>query len=96
MAQQWLEKYRADDGLALLELINCVLQCIGCEQEVTIDDIRDPENIPNRLADLHNAYQEVWFFRQEPPVPLLTVLSNKKLSILSSRKPRRPSLSVIS
>lgn len=59
VAQQWLEKYRADEGAALLELINCVLQCIGCEHEITIDDIRDPENIPNRLSDLHDAYQEV-------------------------------------
>jgi len=52
VAQKWLEKYRTDDGLALLELINCVLQCIGSEHEITIDDIRDPENIPNRLEDL--------------------------------------------
>lgn len=59
VAVQWLEKYRNDDGAALLDLINCVLQCIGCEQQVTIDDIRDPENIPNRLGDLHHAYQEV-------------------------------------
>ncbi len=59
VAQQWLQRYRSDEGAALLELINCVLQCIGCEQEVTIDDIRDPDNIPNRLADLGNYYQEV-------------------------------------
>lgn len=78
VAQQWLESYRKDATLALLDLINCVLQCIGCEQEVTIDDIRDPDNIPNRLRDLENSYLEV---RDTPalltsPLPRLTWLSS--------------------
>lgn len=59
VAQQWLEKYRADDASALSDLINCILQCAGCDLEVTNDDIRDPENIPNRLVDLQSVYQEV-------------------------------------
>lgn len=59
VAQQWLEKYRADDASALADLINCILQCAGCELEVTTDDIRDPENIPNRLVDLQTVHQEV-------------------------------------
>ncbi len=42
------------------DLINCVLQCSGCDLEVTPDDIRDPENIPNRLVDLQSVYQEVF------------------------------------
>ncbi|KAK7427936.1 cohesin complex subunit [Neonectria magnoliae] len=58
VAQQWLEKYRADEALALTDLVNCILQCAGCDQEVTEDDIRDPENIPNRLIDLQSVYQE--------------------------------------
>ncbi|KAL3957786.1 hypothetical protein ACCO45_008364 [Purpureocillium lilacinum] len=58
VAQQWLEKYRADDAVAMSDLINCVLQCSGCDLEVTPDDIRDPENIPNRLVDLQSVYQE--------------------------------------
>ncbi|KAF7547308.1 hypothetical protein G7Z17_g7816 [Cylindrodendrum hubeiense] len=58
VAQQWLEKYRADEALALMDLVNCILQCAGCDQEVTEDDIRDPENIPNRLIDLQSVYQE--------------------------------------
>lgn len=60
VAQHWLEKYRASDAEALADLINCVLQCAGCDQEVTVDDIRDPENIPSRLVDLQSIYQEVW------------------------------------
>ncbi|OAA45466.1 STAG-like protein [Metarhizium rileyi] len=58
VAQQWLEKYREDDASALADLINCILQCAGGDLEVTTDDIRDPENIPNRLVDLQNVYQE--------------------------------------
>ncbi|KYK55659.1 putative nuclear protein SA-1 [Drechmeria coniospora] len=58
VAQQWLESYRADDATALGDLVNCVLQCAGCELQVTPDDIRDPDNIPNRLVDLQGVYQE--------------------------------------
>ncbi|CAM1508413.1 Fc.00g052610.m01.CDS01 [Cosmosporella sp. VM-42] len=58
VAQQWLEKYRADEAASLTNLVNCILQCAGCDQEVTEDDIRDPENIPNRLIDLQSVYQE--------------------------------------
>ena len=61
VARTWLDQYREEDATALTELINCVLQCAGCDQEVTLDDIRDPENIPNRLHDLQNVYQEVCF-----------------------------------
>lgn len=59
VAQQWLDKYRADDAAAMADLVNCILQCAGCDLAVTVDDIRDPENIPNRLVDLQNEYQEV-------------------------------------
>ncbi|KAK4072527.1 hypothetical protein Trihar35433_4591 [Trichoderma harzianum] len=58
VAQQWLEKYRESDAAALGDLINCILRCAGCDLEVTVDDIRDPENIPNRLLDLQSVYQE--------------------------------------
>ncbi|XWW96740.1 hypothetical protein V2A60_004720 [Cordyceps javanica] len=58
VAHQWLEKYKADNAVALSDLVNCILQCAGCDLEVTPDDIRDPENIPNRLVDLQGVYQE--------------------------------------
>ncbi|KAM0670552.1 hypothetical protein ACQRIU_000947 [Beauveria bassiana] len=58
VAHQWLERYKADNAAALSDLVNCILQCAGCDLEVTPDDIRDPENIPNRLVDLQGIYQE--------------------------------------
>ena len=59
VAKDWLDRYREDDALGLTDLVNCILQCIGCENMVTQDDIRDEENIPNRLRDLQSEYQEV-------------------------------------
>ncbi|KAG5951542.1 hypothetical protein E4U53_002857 [Claviceps sorghi] len=58
IAHQWLAKYKEDNAAALADLINSILQCAGCDLEVTVDDVRDPENIPNRLVDLQNVYQE--------------------------------------
>ncbi|OAA66123.1 STAG-like protein [Cordyceps fumosorosea ARSEF 2679] len=58
VAHQWLERYKVDNAAALSDLVNCILQCAGCDLEVTPDDIRDPENIPNRLVDLQGVYQE--------------------------------------
>ncbi|KAG5971076.1 hypothetical protein E4U58_000300 [Claviceps cyperi] len=58
ISQHWLAKYKEDDAAALADLVNSIIQSAGCDLEVTIDDIRDPENIPNRLVDLQNVYQE--------------------------------------
>lgn len=33
----------------------------GCDEQVTEDDIRDPDNIENRLSELQDLYQEVRF-----------------------------------
>lgn len=59
VARQWLDKYRESDAQAMATLVNCILRCAGCDQEVTTDDVGDPENIPGRLVDLQNVYQEV-------------------------------------
>jgi cohesin complex subunit SA-1/2 len=59
VAEQWLTKYRENNATALAELVNCILQCSGCELSVTEDDILDQENIAGRLADLQNVWQDV-------------------------------------
>jgi len=41
------------------DLVNCILLASGCDQQVTEDDIRDPDNIQNRLSELQDLYQEV-------------------------------------
>ncbi|KAM4056089.1 STAG domain-containing protein [Hirsutella rhossiliensis] len=74
VSQQWLERYRQDDAAAMSDLVNCILQCAGCDLEVTTDDIRDPENIPNRLVDLQNVYQE----QQITEYPLISRAKNTR------------------
>ncbi|KAK4192914.1 hypothetical protein QBC35DRAFT_159427 [Podospora australis] len=58
VATEWYHRYQADDAAAVADLVNCVLLSAGCDQQVTVDDIRDPENCSNRLADLQNVYTE--------------------------------------
>ncbi|KAK3325693.1 UreD urease accessory protein-domain-containing protein [Apodospora peruviana] len=59
VATDWYHKYQADDTAAVTDLVNCILSAAGCDQHVTGDDIRDPENCQNRLADLQNVYADV-------------------------------------
>ncbi|KAL2126834.1 hypothetical protein VTI74DRAFT_147 [Chaetomium olivicolor] len=58
VATEWYHRYQADDTAAVTDLVNCILLSAGCDQQVTQDDIRDPENCSNRLADLQNVYTE--------------------------------------
>ncbi|KAI2623456.1 hypothetical protein GGS21DRAFT_343030 [Xylaria nigripes] len=58
VAAHWFRNYQNDDAKALTELINCVLLAAGCEQHLTADDIRDPENSTNRLTELEEAYEQ--------------------------------------
>lgn len=59
MAEEWLNKYNGDGVVAFTDLVNCILQCAGCDQLITEDDVQDAENIAGRLADLQSVYQEV-------------------------------------
>lgn len=59
VAHQWFQRYRQDDAKALTDVINCVLLAAGCDQQLTEDDIRDPDNSTNRLSELEEAYQQV-------------------------------------
>ncbi|KAH7318667.1 hypothetical protein B0I35DRAFT_353960 [Stachybotrys elegans] len=58
VAREWLRRYQADSASGTADLVNCILQCAGCDQEVTTDDIADSESVPTRLIDLQNVYQE--------------------------------------
>jgi len=71
VATEWYHKYRDDDIAATTELVNCILSSAGCDHQVTDDDIRDPDNCQNRLADLQNVYAEVSLFPASPHLPLL-------------------------
>lgn len=59
VAAHWFQRYGQAKAKALTELINCVLLAAGCEQQLTEDDIQDPENSANRLTELEEAYEQV-------------------------------------
>ncbi|ORY71814.1 STAG domain-containing protein [Pseudomassariella vexata] len=58
VAANWFQRYQANDAQALTDLVNCVLLAAGCDQNLTEDDIRDPENSTNRLSELEEAYEQ--------------------------------------
>ena len=41
----------------MCDLVNFVLKCTGCDLQVDIHDIEDPDNAPNKLTDLQEEYQ---------------------------------------
>ncbi|KAJ3567375.1 hypothetical protein NPX13_g6789 [Xylaria arbuscula] len=59
VAGHWFQRYQNDNAKALTELINCVLLAAGCEQQLSEDDIGDPENSASRLTELEEAYEQV-------------------------------------
>ncbi|KAK1754708.1 UreD urease accessory protein-domain-containing protein [Echria macrotheca] len=58
VATNWYHKYREDNIGSITDLVNALLAAAGCDQKITNDDIQDPDNCQNRLADLQNVYAE--------------------------------------
>ena len=59
VAARWLQRYEKNNVNAMCEMVNLVLQLTGCKAKVTVHDIEDVDNIPNKLSDLQDEYQEV-------------------------------------
>ena len=57
IAANWIESYKVHNANAMCELINFVLKCTGCDLQVDVHDIEDPDNAPNKLTDLQDEYQ---------------------------------------
>ncbi|OLN95415.1 Cohesin subunit psc3 [Colletotrichum chlorophyti] len=81
VADQWQTRYQANDALAVVELVNLVLQCSGCDLEITEDDIRDPDNCQARLTELQDLFQEACSF-----TPSLTACSRIPAANLSQEQ----------
>jgi cohesin complex subunit SA-1/2 len=60
VAAHWFQRYQENDAAALTDLVNCVLLATGCDESLTEDDIRDPENSANKLSELEEAFEQVW------------------------------------
>ncbi|KAJ0160809.1 Cohesin subunit psc3 [Colletotrichum tanaceti] len=74
VADKWQTRYQANDALAIVELVNLVLQCSGCDLEITEDDVRDPDNCQARLTELQDLFQE----EQVTEYPLISRAKNTK------------------
>lgn len=61
VAINWLKAFEEDNAIALKDLVNLILRSAGCEQEVTIDDINDPDNAPNKLNDMQDEERHVCY-----------------------------------
>ena len=59
VAEQWHQKWEENDSQATTDMVNFLLQCAGCDQRVTVDNINDVDNCAGRLTDIQLEYQEV-------------------------------------
>ncbi|MCJ1281553.1 hypothetical protein MMC26_000873 [Xylographa opegraphella] len=57
VAVEWLSRYDDHNANAMCELVNFVLRCTGCDLQVDVHDIDDPDNVPNKLTDLQEEFQ---------------------------------------
>ncbi|EXJ94245.1 hypothetical protein A1O1_02638 [Capronia coronata CBS 617.96] len=61
-ASVWFQSLQSDSVAAIRDLINFVLQCIGCDSRVESQDIEDLDSVPSKLGDILQEYEQ-----QKPP-----------------------------
>lgn len=59
VAGAWNARFDEHQSDALAEVVNLVLRASGCEIEVDLVDIEDPDNAPSKLTDIQDAFQKV-------------------------------------
>ncbi|KAL8691472.1 MAG: hypothetical protein Q9218_003316, partial [Villophora microphyllina] len=57
VAAEWITRYDQHNANAMCELVNFVLKCTGCNSQVNVHDIEDPDNATSKLDDLEEEYQ---------------------------------------
>ncbi|MCJ1396812.1 hypothetical protein MMC11_000002 [Xylographa trunciseda] len=57
VAAEWMSRYDDHNANAMCELVNFVLRCTGCDLQVDVHDIEDPDNVPSKLTDLQEEFQ---------------------------------------
>ena len=57
VAAEWITRYDQHNANAMCELVNFVLHCTGCDLEVNVHDIEDPDNATSKLEDLQDEYK---------------------------------------
>lgn len=59
VAKNWLDRYMADNTASMMDLVNCILKCAGCELRVNEDDVNDPDNIASKVDDMQEEFKGV-------------------------------------
>jgi len=59
VAALWVARFNEDEAKAVSEVVNLVLRAAGCDLRIDEDDISDPDNAPNRVAELQEEFQTV-------------------------------------
>ncbi|BDD55206.1 hypothetical protein MPDQ_005777 [Monascus purpureus] len=58
VAAQWLTRYQQDKSDAMHEMVNFILRCTGTDLTVDTDQVNDVDNVPDRISDLQELYNE--------------------------------------
>lgn len=56
IAAEWMNCYAQDRSDAVRDLINFILKCTGCDLQIDLHDIEDPDNATSKLTDLQDEY----------------------------------------
>ncbi len=59
VAAEWATQWDQHNTNAMRDLINFVLKCTGCDLQIDVHDIEDPDNVTSKLTDLQEEYQAV-------------------------------------
>ena len=58
LAAAWIRLWDNNQTEAMCDFINFVIKCAGCNLQVNVHDIEDPDNVVSRLTDLQDEYQQ--------------------------------------
>lgn len=67
-ASVWFQSVQSDSVAAIRDLINFVLQCIGCNSRIESQDIEDLDSVPTKLGDVLQEYEQ----QKAPDYPLIS------------------------
>ena len=59
VAADWMTRYEKHPAQALCDLVNLVLKCAGCELQVDLHDIEDPDHATSKLTDIQDEFQQL-------------------------------------
>lgn len=59
VAADWMTRYEQHQANAVCDLINFVLKCTGCNLQVDLHDIEDPDNASSKLTDIQDEYHRL-------------------------------------